>query len=322
MGERIAKTFNEIMKFNPYHDRLGRFTTSGGAASFTYKPGASRAHDLAIEREKQRHAAETASTATKPQNRLKPAPREETPRVKAIKKVEIRIKNQNFESAAIIDDDGNEVIFKNGQASQVGFTRAECMQMANKTMIHNHPRCNMFSYEDLTCMIANQVYETRVVNRDGTVYSMKRAAGGYSTEKAIEFANAYKKQYTRGTMHAQRDLDERGFQRKIWKGEISQTEANIEFGRSCAKYMSDWTTKNAPDYGLEFTVESGAISTQKSMMDVVTEKADTDNQNDYLVLDRDTNALEDKAFKEWLENALKSGNTSKTFSDVLTERSE
>lgn len=47
----------EIQKFNPYHDRLGRFTTSGGAASFTYKPGASRAHDLAIERERKRTAS-------------------------------------------------------------------------------------------------------------------------------------------------------------------------------------------------------------------------------------------------------------------------
>lgn len=47
----------EVSKFNPYHDRLGRFTTAGGAASMTFKPGASRAHDNAIEREriKQNH---------------------------------------------------------------------------------------------------------------------------------------------------------------------------------------------------------------------------------------------------------------------------
>ena len=47
----------EVSKFNPYHDRLGRFTTAGGASSMTFKPGASRAHDNAIEREriKQNH---------------------------------------------------------------------------------------------------------------------------------------------------------------------------------------------------------------------------------------------------------------------------
>lgn len=50
-----AKTFNEIIeKFNPYHDSRGRFTGPGAAVSFTYKPGASRAHDMAIAREKER----------------------------------------------------------------------------------------------------------------------------------------------------------------------------------------------------------------------------------------------------------------------------
>lgn len=41
-------------KFNPYHDARGRFSTSNGAASFTYAPGKSRAHDLAIQRAKKK----------------------------------------------------------------------------------------------------------------------------------------------------------------------------------------------------------------------------------------------------------------------------
>lgn len=53
----VAKTIADILKFNPYHDAAGRFTHAGGATSFTYAPGKSRAHDLAIEREKQRTAA-------------------------------------------------------------------------------------------------------------------------------------------------------------------------------------------------------------------------------------------------------------------------
>lgn len=322
-GEKINKSasFSELIeKFNPYHDRLGRFASAGSYASFTVRtkdPSKQHMADMAVAREKERSGGATATN-----QRLKPVrPREDTPRVKAINKIEMRIKNQNFESAAIVDDDGNELFFKDGQASEVRFTRAECNQMPNTTMIHNHPRCSMFSYEDLTCMVNNQIYETRVVNRDGTVYSMKRAAGGYSTGRATEFAEAYKKQYLRGTMHAQRDLDARGFQDKLWKGEVSQAEANIEFGRSCAKYMADWTSKTAPDYGLEFTVENGAVSTQKSMGDAVMAKADGE-KDDYLILDRDTNDLEDRAFKEWLDKAMKSGNAAKSFSDVLTERSE
>ena len=70
----MSKSFNEIIntqtpsdihKFNPYHGADGRFTTSGAATSFTYKPGASRAHDLAIAREKERHAAAAASDGGK-----------------------------------------------------------------------------------------------------------------------------------------------------------------------------------------------------------------------------------------------------------------
>ena len=51
----VAKTFDEIVevaKFNPYHDAKGRFSTADGAASFTYSPGKSKAHDNAIARQK------------------------------------------------------------------------------------------------------------------------------------------------------------------------------------------------------------------------------------------------------------------------------
>ena len=47
-------TFDEILKFNPYHDRLGRFASSDSAVSFTFSPGKSKAHDKAIEREKEK----------------------------------------------------------------------------------------------------------------------------------------------------------------------------------------------------------------------------------------------------------------------------
>lgn len=63
---RKARTFSELMKFNPYHDRLGRFATGGGGASFTYKPGASATHDKSIEREKEKaHTAATQSNYEK-----------------------------------------------------------------------------------------------------------------------------------------------------------------------------------------------------------------------------------------------------------------
>lgn len=51
----------DIKKFNPYHGKDGRFSTSSGAASFTYKPGKSTAHDNAIAREKERNKTDYTS---------------------------------------------------------------------------------------------------------------------------------------------------------------------------------------------------------------------------------------------------------------------
>lgn len=63
-----AKSFDEIRKFNPYHGAHGYFSTANAATSMTYKPGASRAHDKAIEREKQRAAADSSKETTAPVN--------------------------------------------------------------------------------------------------------------------------------------------------------------------------------------------------------------------------------------------------------------
>ena len=49
----VAKTFDEILKFNPYHDARGRFTSANGFASFSATPGKSKAHDNAIARRKE-----------------------------------------------------------------------------------------------------------------------------------------------------------------------------------------------------------------------------------------------------------------------------
>lgn len=65
-----AQTFTDIFKFNPYHDSRGRFSSADGATSFTYAPGKSKAHDMAIAREKERHAAAAgAGGASEQQNK-------------------------------------------------------------------------------------------------------------------------------------------------------------------------------------------------------------------------------------------------------------
>ena len=53
----------EVHKFNPYHGYHGYFSTAEGATSMTFKPGASRAHDNAIAREKERTGSSSSGSS-------------------------------------------------------------------------------------------------------------------------------------------------------------------------------------------------------------------------------------------------------------------
>lgn len=55
----------EVEKFNPYHGKDGRFASANNATSFTYAPGKSKAHDMAIAREKDRTMTIEAGKAAK-----------------------------------------------------------------------------------------------------------------------------------------------------------------------------------------------------------------------------------------------------------------
>lgn len=59
----IAKTFSDILKFNPYHDRLGRFTGPGGYASFSANPN-TKAGKAAIAREQKNNPLVGAAYGT------------------------------------------------------------------------------------------------------------------------------------------------------------------------------------------------------------------------------------------------------------------
>ena len=66
--KKVAKTFDEILKFNPYHDNLGRFASAGSHTQFTLRtrdPKKQYMADMAIAREKERAAASAADTGKK-----------------------------------------------------------------------------------------------------------------------------------------------------------------------------------------------------------------------------------------------------------------
>lgn len=67
--KRVAKLYDAIRKFNPYHDARGRFSTANGYASFTARtrdPAKQHMADMAVQREKQRQAAAAPAAPAKP----------------------------------------------------------------------------------------------------------------------------------------------------------------------------------------------------------------------------------------------------------------
>lgn len=68
-SSRILISPNSVEKFNPYHDARGRFTTAGGAASFTTRtrdPNKQHMADAAIARMKQQAAQQAPPAPPKP----------------------------------------------------------------------------------------------------------------------------------------------------------------------------------------------------------------------------------------------------------------
>jgi len=68
----------EVEKFNPYHDSLGKFSTSNGYASFTFRtkdPKKQHWADMAVAREQKRSAAAQAAAKPKVKPKAQPQPK-------------------------------------------------------------------------------------------------------------------------------------------------------------------------------------------------------------------------------------------------------
>ena len=77
-----AKTFADILKFNPYHDERGRFTTADAATLFTIRTKDPNKQFLANEGIRQEQARDAADL--------------NGPRMKAVHDIEDKIRSQDF----------------------------------------------------------------------------------------------------------------------------------------------------------------------------------------------------------------------------------
>lgn len=285
-----ATTFADILKFNPYHDSRGRFSTADAATQFTIRtqdPSKQHLADGGIRREKERDAAERA----------------ESPQMKAIHEIEDKIRNQDYESAACVDKDGNVLFFKDGEESQVAFNQYECSQMAGNVLTHNHPSSTSFSIEDVDCWLANDMQEIRATNRLGITYSLSR---GENFDKSIgeNFAVAFHINRNKALRQAQQTLDDKGYPTKIARGEITIDQANAEFRDIFNTVMVDFCTKAAPSYGVNFSIEKREVT--KSAGTFVYHRRHeeaakaADDGKPVWILDKDTENEITAAFNAWL----------------------
>ena len=288
-----AMTFDEILKFNPYHDAKGRFSTADAASLVTIRtrdPGKQHLADRVIAREKEREAAEAA------------AGKEETPQMKVVHEIEDKIRNQDYESAACVDKDGNVLLFKDGEQSQVAFTREENALMKDNVLTHNHPSSSIFSKEDVDYWLGNDLQEIRATNRLGITYSLSR---GENFEKATaeNFAVAFRINQGKSLSTAQKTLDDMGYQWKIAKGEVTVEQANAEFRKILTAEMTEFCTNVAPHFGIKFSVEKRDLT--KSAGTFMYTAKTAGNGKIASTLDKDTEAEIAAAFNEWLDKAKK-----------------
>jgi hypothetical protein len=80
-------------------------------------------------------------------------------------RVEADIKSQSFETAILVDDNGNIIFRKDGNENSVSFTREEAMLMQNRVLTHNHPLGRSFSLQDALMATTWQLSEIRAVSR-------------------------------------------------------------------------------------------------------------------------------------------------------------
>lgn len=295
-----AMTFDEILKFNPYHDSRGRFSTADGATLFTIRtqdPDKQYLANASIRREQERAAAEAAAG-------------NETPQMKAIHDIEDQIRHQDFESSACVDKDGNVLFFKDGEESEVNFTRDECLSMKDNILTHNHPASSMFSKEDVDMFVVWGMQGIRATNRQGITYSMERG-DDYTAEKGDDFRLTFRFNTTKAMQQAQKNMADSGAPWKLTNGLMTQEEANIEYRKHIANELSALCTRDAPKYGINFTVEQREVT--KSAGTIVYKATDSDGGEIVAVIDRDTEAEITASFNEWLESATKDGEGVKKF---------
>ena len=261
-----AATFSQIIKFNPYHDRLGRFATGSGfisswngpadrrAVTFSANPE-TRAGAMAIQRESGKHESigrAYGGSVSIPDK--KPKENRSEKLTQNLKSVEEKNRTRKTEQANIYDKDGNLLFSKGGSKSEVSFSGMECRMMKGSVLTHNHPRGSNFSAEDIRISVHRELHEIRASTPQGTVYSFKPGKVLKSQQSKEEFWDAFQTEERKIDRNVRKDLDPVVLP-GLATGKMTLTQANNMARDYRSEKMRDWFNANQSKYGYEYAEE-------------------------------------------------------------------
>lgn len=310
-GAEQFDVIEEVEKFNPYHDRIGRFATANSYARFTVQtrdPNKQHWADAAIARERARDAQglvpgpkikppkENPKEPPKEAPKEKPAANHPTPEATKTKTnipektlatcrdVEAKTVSRKTEKMTLVDENGNIVLEKSGSRGSVRFGGYETAHMGpTVTLTHNHPGefGGTFSGADVNILTKFDLRAIRAVGKEGT-YSLERTSQTMGL-KASTFNRDYTNQSNKVTRSIKSEYKK--LKDKVVSNEMSADDANrqlAEHRTAQCNTLHTWLTQNAASYGYNYVFEPSAGGVGK-MFDV--EKQEVEETEGEFVLD-------------------------------------
>lgn len=301
----------EVEKFNPYHDEMGRFSTANRYDQFTITtrdPAKQHWADAAIAREMERDAkglipGPKIKPGTLPENLPKEPPKTEprpanlpapeatktttnldTKVLSACEGVEAKSVKLKNEKLTLVNENGEVIHEKRGGRGSVSIDYATAVQMGESiTLTHNHPGeyGGTFSGADVNILTKYNLRAIRAVGAEGT-YSLERKSHTTGLK-----ASMFNSEYRALADRVNRDLNSeyKMMRSKAMRGDISAADANrhlAEHRNKLCNEMHDWLVQNADKYTYNyvFTPSSGGVT---KMFDI--EKEEVEETTGEIVLD-------------------------------------
>lgn len=261
-----------VVKFNPYHDNKGQFTSRDNHSTFS--PGSSpNTAQMSIQRENERRVKEglepvvggkyqniglkSHSQALADRNKYKEEQEKSKETQKsaindkeraALTAVESKIANLKREQLHLIDEHGDVILKLQGSKSSVKFGYNEAQRMADRIVTHNHPSGSTFSYEDINTFIKHDLKAIRATGKYGT-YSLEK------TDKSNKnFSSEARKKYNEVQNNIAKNEVPK-LQKSVNEGKLSVIDANEQIKKIVSDTLHNWNTENAPKYGYKYTFE-------------------------------------------------------------------